>query len=140
MKARRSSVFFCALSCLLAVISSSCTKRDSASANEPQTLRLSQRNEPGSLDPALTTLPDEFAVERTLLEGLLIPGANGGDPQPGVALRFDVSPDGIIYTFHLRTDAKWSDGEPVTATHFVEAYRRLLTPTTAAPKAGSAPR
>ncbi len=137
MKARRSSVLFYALSCLVAVIATSCAKREpaSASANEPQTLRLSQRNEPGSLDPAVTTLPDEFAIERTLLEGLLIPGANGGEPQPGVALRFDVSPDRLIYTFRLRPDAKWSDGAPVTATHFVEAYHRLLTPATAAPKA-----
>ncbi len=135
MKARRSSVLFCTLACLLAVLSASCTKRAPASAHESQTLRLSQRNEPGSLDPALTTLPDEFAVERTLLEGLLIPGPNGGEPTPGVATRFEVSADGLVYTFHLRAEAKWSDGATVTATHFVEAYRRLLTPATAAPKA-----
>ncbi len=113
-----------------------CTKRDSSSsAGTVQPLRLSQRNEPSSLDPALTTLPDEFAVERTLLEGLLIPGANGGDPTSGVATHFDVSADGLVYAFHLRPEAKWSDGEPVTAAHFIESYRRLLTPATAAPKA-----
>ena len=129
------------LALLAPIAFSGCAKRDASSVtspfapNAPQTLRLSQRNEPGSLDPALTTLPDEFAVERTLLEGLLIPGANGTDPQPGVALRFEVSDDGLTYTFHLRTAAQWSDGEPVTAAHFVAAYRRLLMPTTAAPKA-----
>ena len=113
-----------------------CAKRNDASApGATQTLRLSQRNEPGSLDPALTTLPDEFAVERTLLEGLLLPGATGGEPTPGVAARFEVSADALTYTFHLRPEAKWSDGVPVTAAHFVESYRRLLTPATAAPKA-----
>ncbi|MBL9201204.1 MAG: peptide ABC transporter substrate-binding protein, partial [Opitutaceae bacterium] len=116
------------------VLFAGCAKNDPASA-PGQTLRVSQRNEPGSLDPALTTLPDEFAVERTLLEGLLIPGANGGEPTPGVAARFAVSADGLTYTFHLRPEAKWSDGTPVTAAHFVESYRRLLTPATAAPKA-----
>ncbi len=135
--ARKGSVFFCVFLCLFAAVLSGCAKHDpaSAAATASQTLRLSQRNEPGSLDPSLTTLPDEFAVERTLFEGLLIPGANGGEAQPGVALRFDVSPDGLTYTFHLRPDAKWSDGAPITATHFVEAYRRLLRPATAAPKA-----
>ncbi|MBL9190056.1 MAG: peptide ABC transporter substrate-binding protein [Opitutaceae bacterium] len=120
---------------LTSVLFPACAKRES-DATAVQILRLSQRNEPGSLDPARTTLPDEFAVERTLLEGLLVPGANGGEPQPGVATRFEVSADGLTYTFHLRPEARWSDGVPVTAGHFVESYRRLLTPATAAPKAG----
>lgn len=98
-------------------------------------LRVSQRNEPGDLDPAKVTLPDEFGLLRALLEGLLRPGVDGGDPRPGAAERFDVSADGLTYTFHLRADAQWSDGEPVTAVQFVDAYRRLLTPATAAPKA-----
>jgi oligopeptide transport system substrate-binding protein len=128
----------CVALLVLLVAGFGCAKRepDSAAAStSAPILRLSQRNEPGSLDPALTTLPDEFAVERTLLEGLLIPGANGGEPTPGVATRFEVSSDGLTYTFHLRPEAKWSDGVAVTAAHFVESYRRLLTPATAAPRA-----
>ena len=96
---------------------------------------MSQRNEPGDLDPARVTLPDEFGILRALLEGLLLPGENGGEPRPGAATRYEVSADGLTYTFHLRPDAQWSDGVSVTATHFVDAYRRLLTPATAAPKA-----
>lgn len=96
---------------------------------------MSQRNEPGDLDPARVTLPDEFGILRALLEGLLRPGENGGEPRPGAATRYEVSADGLTYTFHLRPGAQWSDGEPVTAAHFAEAYRRLLTPATAAPKA-----
>jgi len=114
-----------------------CGRKEPAStAGLPQILRVSQRNEPGDLDPARITLPDEFGILRALLEGLLLPGEHGGEPRPGAAARYAVSADGLIYTFHLRPDARWSDGAPVVATHFVEAYRRLLTPATAAPKAG----
>ena len=123
---------------LSALVFGGCAKREPQRvphANEAsQILRLSQRNEPGDLDPAIATLPDDFAVLRALSEGLLIPGANG-DPQPGVATRFDVSPDGLTYTFHLRSNARWSNGDALTASHFIASYRRALTPATAAPKA-----
>ena len=102
-----------------------------------QILRVSQRNEPVSLDPATTTLPDEFGTLRTLLEGLLVPGVNASAPRPGAAERFEVSSDGLIYTFHLRANARWSDGKSVTAAHFIAAYQRLLSPATAAPKANT---
>lgn len=109
--------------------------RPETTASTPQVLRLSQRNEPADLDPARTTLADEFGILRALLEGLLIPGENGGDPRPGAAIGWQVSPDGLTYTFQLRPEASWSDGVPVVARHFLDAYRRLLTPATAAPKA-----
>ena len=98
-------------------------------------LRVSQRNEPVSLDPATTTLPDEYGILRALLEGLLVPGPGGSAPLPGAAEGFEVSPDGLVYTFRLRKEARWSDGQPVTAGDFTSAYRRLLTPETASPKA-----
>ena len=120
---------------LLAAILSGCAKREAVTpAHSPQILRLGQRNEPAVLDPAKATLADEFAILRALCEGLLIPGLNG-EPVPGAAAAFDVSADGLIYTFHLRPDARWSNGEPVTAAHFIESYRRVLTPATASPKA-----
>ena len=107
-------------------------------ARSPETpesvLRLSQRNEPAVLDPALATLPDEFFVLRALLEGLLAPDPGGGEPRPAAAERWTVSPDGRTYTFFLRTDRRWSNGEPVTAADFVASYQRALTPATAAPK------
>ncbi len=98
-------------------------------------LRLSQRNEPSVLDPALATLPDEFFVLRALLEGLVAPNPNGGEPLPAAATRWTVSSDGRTYTFFLRPDGRWSNGDPVTAHDFVRSYRRALTPATAAPKA-----
>jgi oligopeptide transport system substrate-binding protein len=100
----------------------------------PQILRLSQRNEPADLDPALASLPDDFFVIRALSEGLVVPAA-GGEPTPGLAESWEVSPDQLTWTFHLRPDARWSNGEPVTANDLVESYRRVLTPATAAPKA-----
>jgi oligopeptide transport system substrate-binding protein len=102
----------------------------------PQVLRVSQRNEPADLDPARVTLPDEFGLLRNLLEGLLVPGPDGTPPRPGVAARHEVSADGLTHTFHLRRDARWSNGDPVTAADFVASARRQLTPAVAAPKAG----
>ncbi len=112
-----------------------CAKRETAAASAPtRILRVSQRNEPADLDPARVTLPDEFFVIRALGEGLLAPDPAGGAPLPAAAESFEVSPDGLGYTFHLR-DTRWSNGEPVTASDFVESYRRALTPGTTAPKA-----
>lgn len=126
----------CALLALALLAHSGCTKKAESSASPGGVLRLSQRNEPGDLDPAVVTLPDEFSVLRALSEGLLIPGPNGSDPLPGAAESFAVSPDGLTYTFRLRGTARWSNGDKVTAQDFHDSYRRLLTPATAATKAG----
>ncbi len=98
-------------------------------------LRVSQRNEPADLDPATASLPDEFFIIGALSEGLLVPDPAGGAPLPGAADSFDISGDGLTYTFHLRPAAVWSNGEPITAADFAESYHRLLNPATAAPKA-----
>ncbi|MEY4090499.1 MAG: hypothetical protein RJB55_2770 [Verrucomicrobiota bacterium] len=124
----------------IAVFVAGCAREPSTpAAAKPSTaervLRVSQRNEPVSLDPATTTLPDEYGILRALLEGLLVPGPDGSAPRPGVAEGFEVSADGLVYTFRLRNEARWSDGEAVTAGDFVAAYRRLLSPETASPKA-----
>ena len=100
-----------------------------------QVLRISQRNEPTTLDPHLATMPDEFFIIRALGEGLLTPAPGGGAPQPAVAAGWTVSPDGLTYTFELRADARWSNGDPVTAGDFVYSIHRALSPALAAPKA-----
>jgi len=112
-----------------------CSKRETATAPAEKILRISQRNEPATLDPQLATLPDEFFIIRALGEGLLTPNPDGGAPLPGAAERYEVSPDGLTYTFHLRTAAKWSNGEPVTAFDFVYSVSRALDPALGAPKA-----
>lgn len=118
-----------------------CRKPENQPASISPVLRISQRNEPGDLDPASATLPDEFFIIRALSEGLVSPAPvlNTASPAnavvPAAATHWDISADGLIYTFHLRRGALWSNGESVTAQDFVAAYRRLLTPATAATKA-----
>jgi oligopeptide transport system substrate-binding protein len=110
-----------------------CTRHDERAG--AAVLRLSQRNEPATLDPHLATLPDEFFIARALFEGLTVPNPSEGPPLPGVATRWESSPDGLSWTFHLRRDARWSNGDAVTARDFLFSFRRALTPTLAAPKA-----
>ncbi len=98
-------------------------------------LHISQRNEPATLDPQLATLPDEFFIIRALGEGLLVPNPAGGAPLPGVAGRYEVSPDGLTYTFHLRADSKWPNGEPITSGDFFGMIAQATAPGSLAPKA-----
>ena len=85
--------------------------------------------EPETLDPAIITGQPEGRVVNALFEGLCAFDKHGR-PQPGVARSWDISPDGRTYTFHLREDARWSDGSPLTARDFVDSWRRTLTPET----------
>lgn len=119
--------------CLFWPLFSACSKRESVSAEN--ILHVAQRNEPANLDPARATLPDEFFIIRALSEGLVTPAPDGGTPLPAAATHWEVSADGLVWTFQLRPGATWSNGEPVTAHDFVASYRRVLTPATAAPKA-----
>lgn len=110
-----------------------CAKRETTEPPD-QILRISQRNEPADLDPQLATLPDEFFILRALSEGLVTP-APDGSVRPGVAEKWETSPDGLTWTFHLRANARWASGDPVVASDFIYSYRRLLSATFAAPKA-----
>lgn len=78
-----------------------------------------------SLDPLFTSGTSALAVQQALYEGLVTPDPRTLDPIPGVAMAWDVSDDGLHYTFHLRPDALWSDGEEVTADDFVFAWKRM---------------
>ena len=97
-------------------------------------LRVSQRNEPATLDPQLATLPDEFFIIRALSEGLVTPNPAGGPPLPAVASHWETSADGLAWTFHLTDGAVWSNGNAVVAQDFVNMIQRAQAPATAAPK------
>lgn len=86
--------------------------------------------EPETLDPALITGQPEGRIVNALFEGLLRFDRLGRST-PGVAASWEISPDSLTYTFHLRPDARWSDGRPVKASDFVESWRRTLEPSTA---------
>ena len=83
-----------------------------------------------SIDPNLIEDVEGSAVGRNLFEGLLSHDSMGGII-PGVATEYEVSEDGLVYTFHLRPEAMWSDGKPVTAGDFVYSWRRAADPATA---------
>ncbi len=85
--------------------------------------------EPELLDPALITAQPTSRLAYALYEGLTVFGADAS-AQPGVASHWEVSPDGCLYTFHLRPEADWSNGDPVTSADFVYAWRRALLPAT----------
>lgn len=79
------------------------------------------------LDPHLVVGLAEGEILRALFEGLVGEDPVDLHPVPGMAERWDIAPDGLQYTFYLRPNAKWSDGTPLLARHFVESYRRILT-------------
>jgi len=86
--------------------------------------------EPETLDPSLITGQPEGRIAGALFEGLTNFDENG-QVVPGVAEKWDLSPDGRVYTFHLRKDARWSNGDTVTARDFRDSWQRTLAPDTA---------
>ena len=97
-------------------------------ANE---LRIGNGGEPLTLDPHRYNLNLEEKILADLFEGLTTHDAHGR-VVPGVAHSWRTSEDGLLWTFHLRKDARWADGAPVTADDFVFSFRRLMDPRTAA--------
>ncbi len=89
---------------------------------------FAQGSEPRSLDPGFITDTSAGFLVSNLFEGLVVWDAGATSVQPGMAERWEVSPDGLTWTFHLRPEAIWSNGDQVTATDFVLGWRRVLDP------------
>ncbi|CDG21304.1 oligopeptide transport protein (ABC superfamily, peri_bind) [Xenorhabdus poinarii G6] len=98
---------------------------------EKQEITVNNGVEVTSLDPHKVEGSPETIIIRNLLEGLVTTGPNG-ETRPGVAERWE-NEDDKVWTFYLRDDAKWSDGQPVTAQDFVYSWRRLADPKTGSP-------
>lgn len=113
------------LTALCALLYAGCT-----GSPERADLVLLNGAEPETIDPALITGQPEGRVANALFEGLVSFDA-AAQPQPGVAERWEISSDRRVYTFHLRADARWSNGDPVTADDFVRSWKRTLAPETA---------
>ncbi len=92
---------------------------------------------PESLDPALNTTIDGSNILITAFEGLLIMNEEN-EIVPGQAESYEVSPDGLTWTFHLREGLKWSDGSDLDANDFVYTYKRVADPNVAAPYSATA--
>ena len=89
---------------------------------------------PETLDPALNAAVDGANTLITIEEPLLIIDENN-EVQPGQAESYEVSDDGLTWTFHMRDGLKWSDGSDLTAADFEYSFKRLASPDTAAPYA-----
>jgi oligopeptide transport system substrate-binding protein len=99
-------------------------------AHAEQVLHRGNGAEPETLDPHKATGVPEANILFDLHEGLLTL-SDMSTPTPGVAEKWEISDDGKTYTFHLRANAKWSNGDPVTAEDFVYSLRRAVDPKTA---------
>ena len=112
------------------VLAGGCARRETqAEAGlRTGTLLLGNGAEPQDLDPQICTAYGDYNILIALFEGLTCIDEGTSRAVPGVAERWEASPDGLAYTFHLRADALWSDGDPVTADDFVYSFRRILSP------------
>jgi oligopeptide transport system substrate-binding protein len=99
-----------------------------ATGNREQVIHIGNLAEPVDLDPHATTVQQDFNILQALFEGLAQYDPQTCEPVPAVAERWEVAADNLTWTFHLRKNAKWSNGEPVTARDFVYAYQRELSP------------
>jgi oligopeptide transport system substrate-binding protein len=107
-----------------------CARRETPaeSARRSGILLLGNGAEPQDLDPQTSVAFTDFNVLLALFEGLTCMDEQTSQAVPGVAERWEVSADGLTYTFHLRADARWSNGDPLTAGDFVFSFHRVLSP------------
>ena len=140
MKAKKFSLFLVMILALSTFLAACSGGDEDANGNEgdgskekaEQVLNLAETSEIPSMDSTLATDQVSFNVMNNVMEGLyrlgeddkVVPGVADGDPT--------VSEDGKTYTIKLRQDAKWSNGDPVTANDFVYAWQKAVNPDTGA--------
>ncbi|MDO6421171.1 peptide ABC transporter substrate-binding protein [Saccharophagus degradans] len=100
--------------------------------NRDSELYIANADEPESLDPHVASGSPDANIILGLFEGLASLDPKTLEPSPGVATHWDISEDGKVYTFYLRENAKWSNGDNVTAHDFIYSWRRALQPALAA--------
>ncbi|MGC4094387.1 MAG: peptide ABC transporter substrate-binding protein [Polyangiaceae bacterium] len=100
----------------------------SASSRQRADFSFVNNTEPKTLDPTTMTGEPEGRIAQALFEGLMRLDPKSLTPVPGAAESYDVSDDGRRYVFHMRPNARWSDGRPVTAHDFAYAWRRIEDP------------
>lgn len=107
----------------------------SAAPND-QTIIANLGSQPETLDPQMNSASDGSNYIKHLFEGLMRYEWDGSGVGLGAAESYEVSEDGLVWTFKIREDAKWSDGKDLTAQDFEYTMKRLVNPETAAPYAG----
>ena len=131
LKWNRSKRVFCyypLLGVYLFLIGSCSAPSNVERAIDEKILHFGLGSEPQYLDPHLANSVSAHNVIIALIEGLVSEDPKTLKPVPGVAEKWDISADGLVYTFHLRKNAKWSNGDAVTAHDFVYSYKRILNP------------
>ena len=125
--------------CSLALIAlfTACGRRETVvqAGNREQILHVGNSAEPESLDPHVQDAFTDQRLEAALFEGLCAIDETTSQPAPGAAESWEVTSDGLTWTFHLRPGLKWSNGEVLTADDFVQSWRRNLAPAFASPYA-----
>ena len=134
---RRPLSVVCLLSAVLCLLASACAKRvtPAEACARSGTLLVGNLAEPQELDPQLIAAYTDQNIAVALFEGLCALDERTSLPVPAAAEKWEVSPDGLNYTFHLRVNARWSNGDPLTAGDFVASWRRVLAPSLAAENA-----
>ena len=125
---------------LTGLLVTGCGKKDSNPAavaggskgSVAQIFHFGNGAEPTDLDPQAVSGVPEHKIISALFEGLASEDPQDLHPVPAIAESWDISADGLVYTFHLRANAKWSNGEPITSEDFLLSYKRMLTPAFAA--------
>jgi len=97
-----------------------------------QHFRFNTGAEPETLDPGLITGSVEMTLVMGLFEGLLNYDPRTLEVRPGIAYKYEIDSTGKVYTFYLRENAKWSNGNPLTAKDIFDSWIRVLSPKTAA--------
>ena len=112
-------------------LSSGCTtgRGGGSESDTPDTLRIREATNPRSLDPAVANSIDQGELLQNCCEGLVRINADN-QPEPALAEKWDISPDGKTYTFHLRKGVTFHDGKPMTAADVKYSWERALSPQT----------
>lgn len=132
-KGIKSSIFvLVAVLLVMGTVLAGCGKN--AGKSDEQVFRFNLHSEPPSLDPGLAQDNTSFTVLKGIYEGLTRMNDKGA-AEPAVAEKWEVSDDKKTYTFHLRDDIKWSNGDTLKASDFEFAWKRVLDPKLASPYA-----
>ncbi|MEO6006131.1 MAG: peptide ABC transporter substrate-binding protein [Opitutus sp.] len=112
------------------LLMSSCGRRSSHVDKNvrEQILLIGNKDEPDTFDPHLSNASSTHGILSTLFEGLVNLANDAETILPGVADRWEISTDTLTYTFHLRANAHWSNGDALTAVDFRDSFLRIIDP------------
>jgi oligopeptide transport system substrate-binding protein len=129
--------YFLLIAWILAAAGCARRETDVDAGIRDQVLLVGNKDEPSDLDPTINNASSTGFLLTTLFEGLVSQASDGVSIIPGAAERWEVSPDGLTLTFHLRKSGRWSNGAPLTSKDFYDSFFRALDPQVASENAGN---